>query len=97
MTKISTLLITDKNYTIKADKQIVNYMVINNIDTSMINETVLSLGTKQIKKLSEQKDDAIIVDTANQMSLVLSFTIDTITILSIVPTQRTLKINQNSK
>lgn len=82
--KLAIIQIDDKIHEIIASHHAMKRMEKRNVNKYVVAGNVLALGPERIKELQDNEDEAIIIDEANNVSVVVGFSENNITIITVI-------------
>ena len=82
--EIASVKINGKVIDIIASRHAMKRMIERNVDKYITASAVLALGHERIAELQDNNDEAIVIDKANNMSVVLGFNKNVITIITVI-------------
>lgn len=82
--ELATIKIDGNYYDIIASHHAMERMVERNVDKYVVAGNVLALGPERISELQKNNDEAIIIDEVNNVSVVVGFGKNRITIITVI-------------
>ena len=82
--ELAIIKIGGKIYEINASNHALKRMTQRNVDKFVVAGNVIALGEERISELQAQEDEAIIIDEANNVSVVVGFDAESITIITVI-------------
>lgn len=82
--EIASIKIDGKYIDIIASRHAMERMEERNVDKYVVAGNVIALGPERIAQLQEDNDEAIIIDKENDVSVVVGFNSDKVTIITVI-------------